>query len=326
MRMKFVFYLIATLFISCEEQITDNVEYKEIYSLNFIVRADTSIQYATITKSFERSEKETQGKAMFVSGAKIKLMYKNKVYFLKDTLITSKDNLNNRIEIPCYYLINFKPESNNKISVEAYLPNGKILKSSSTTYVIYPNFVKFSSLLIPDYYSSKKMKTFDWSNIDMMNKIEDIYFGPELKILYYKNVNGIKEYNEKNVPLFYIGGTTINYPNYPIFYKNMTKCDIDTSAIRQSLVDISIGYPDKNSIVIQKIFFRLTIIDNFINTYYSAEKTFINEFSVRTTMPNYTNIIGGSGIFGTYNRVEFELEVRKGYLDSYGYKLDTKGY
>lgn len=62
-----------------------------------------------------------------------------------------------------------------------------------------------------------------------------------------------------------------------------------------------------------------TILDENLAAYYSAQQTFLNEFSLRSYQPDFTNIVGGLGLFGTYNFKSLVMEMDPDFAKSFGY-------
>lgn len=220
-----------------------------------------------------------------------------------------------------YSISGFKPEANSKINIEAVLPNGQILKSKSITYFLSADFIDANSFQFPvpssDYSGSLK---FRWDRLDMRNKIENIYFGPELVIKYFKMENGKPIPYEKKVPCFYRGGSIENYPQYQLLIKDITEFYYDTLAVRKTLEELSVGDASKGNYIIDKAVFKLFAVDKDLATYYTSQKTFYEEYTVRVVQPNFSNITGGFGIFGTLSVSQINISIKQKYIESFGYR------
>jgi hypothetical protein len=83
--------------------------------------------------------------------------------------------------------------------------------------------------------------------------------------------------------------------------------------------DISIGIDDKTKINIIGACFEVKVYDTALGIYANSIQTFEDEFSIRISEPNISNINGGFGIFGTYISEKFDIEITSNYISSFGY-------
>jgi len=319
---KLIFLLFITiniiLLISCDDQVDPKTDFKDVYALNCVIRGDTSFQVATITRSYnvEGFDPLTNTNDPFIKGAVIKLTYKSngRTYTFRDTTIARPDDSRYSTPMSYYYIKDFRPTTLSPISIEATLPNGKILRANSTTFFASPYLIQNLFYSIPIAVIGNSL-VFNWTRIATSNN-EKIYYVPELVIRYAKIQNGTTVEMQKKVPLFYING---DIPFYPSIQGDITSASFDTLTIRRSIEEISSGDPDKQNYIIHKAVFRLLITDKNLAVYYSAQKTFLDEFSVRVTQPEFTNINGGLGIFGTLTSTQVDVPIKASYIRSFGY-------
>ncbi len=322
---RLIFFLfIATnifLLISCDDQVDPKTDFKDVYALNCVIRGDTSFQVATITHSYnvEGYDPLTNTNDPFIKGAIIKLTYdaNGKTYIFRDTSIARPADSRYTTPLSFYYIKNFQPKSESTISIEATLPNGKILRANSTTFFISPYVIQNNQYSIPIAVFGNYL-VFNWTNLTS-TKDEKIYYVPELFIKYAKIQNGSQVEMQKKIPLFYISGADGDVPLYPSIQANITNARFDTTIIRKSLEEISAGDPNKQNYIIHKAVFRLLIADKNLAVYYAAQKTFLDEFSVRVTQPEFTNINGGLGIFGTLTSTQIDIPIKENFIRSFGY-------
>jgi hypothetical protein len=137
-------------------------------------------------------------------------------------------------------------------------------------------------------------------------------------IYYYVLNNGQKVKYSKRVPLYY-ASTLGNKPIFPEIQKDINYVVYDTAAIRKSLDDISLNDPQKSNYIIEKAVLRILLLDENLAAYYSAQKTFLDEFSIRINQPDFTNITGGVGVFGVYTVKSQDLYFYDNYIQSLGY-------
>ena len=309
------------LIISCDDQVDPKTDFKDVYALNCVIRGDTSFQVATITRSYnvDGYDPLTNTNDPFIKGAVIKLTYDSdgKTYIFRDTSITRPGDSRYTTPLSFYYIKNFQPKSESAIRIEATLPNGKILRANSTTFFTSPYIIQNNEYSIPITVFGNYL-VFNWTNLNSM-KDEKIYYVPELVIKYAKIQNGISVEMQKKIPLFYISGNNGDVPLYPSIQANITNAKFDTLTIRKALEEISAGDPNKQNYIIHKAVFRLLIADKNLAVYYAAQKTFLDEFSVRVTQPEFTNIDGGLGIFGTLTSTQIEIPIKESFIRSFGY-------
>jgi hypothetical protein len=84
--------------------------------------------------------------------------------------------------------------------------------------------------------------------------------------------------------------------------------------------EISREVADKSQIHVLNAAFEIKLCDIMLGTYASAAQTFEDEFSIRISAADFTNINGGFGIFGSYNSETFSLLLSAQYVNSFGYR------
>lgn len=316
--------LSVVLVVSCDDNVNPKTDFKDVYALNCVIKGDTSVQVATITHSYnvEGFDPLTNSNDPFIKGAKIKLYYQanNQTFIFRDTSIIREVGSRYSTPLNYYYIKNFRPAYESPIFIEATLPNGKVLTAKSIALFISPYVIDKRDYTIPTPNIGGKYLNFTWSAVVPSTKDEKVYYVPELIIQYAKTQNGIKEELQKKVPLYYISGGNGEFPLYPSIQSNITSVSFDTLTIRRSLEEISAGDPNKGNYVIHKATFRLLITDKNLAVYYAAQKTFLDEFSVRVTQPEFTNINGGLGIFGTINSTQMDVKIEAAYIRKFGYR------
>lgn len=321
---RLIFFLFIALniisIISCDDQVDPKSDFKDVYALNCIIRGDTSLQIATISRSYNLDGYDPllNTNDPFIKGATIKLTYgDNRItYTFRDSSVFRSTYSRYSTPMNIYYIHDFKPETNSKISIEAVLPNGQTLKSNSTTYFLSADFIDVNSHLFPlpsTVYGN--FFVFKWNRLDMRNKIVNVYFGPELILKYFKIENGARVAYEKKVPSYYYNGLSV-----PPLLKDIKEFSFDTLSVRKTIEEISTGDSNKENYIIDKMVFRLFAVDKDLATYYSSNRTFNEEFSVRVVQPNYSNIDGGFGLFGTISSAQLDISIKPSYITSFGYK------
>ncbi len=326
--MKKIMYLLlaaagVTALISCDDQVNPKTDFKEIYALNCVIKGDTSLQVATITKSYDVNGFDPLSNTQdpFIKGANIKLTYQStgQVFYFRDTTMARPADSRYAAPMSYYYIKNFKPGVESPVDIQAVLPNGKILSAKSMTFYISKYAIEDKSYSIPSSNFGKYL-VFTWTPATPSTKDEKIYYVPELIIKYGKVENGSTVELQKKVPLYYLSGESGEFPLYPSIQTNITSVNFDTLTIRRALEEISAGDLNKQNYIIHKAVFRLLITDKNLAVYYAAQKTFLDEFSVRVTQPEFTNVNGGLGIFGTLNSTQIDVPVQAAYIRKFGYR------
>ncbi|MFA7227834.1 MAG: hypothetical protein WC061_02270 [Melioribacteraceae bacterium] len=324
---KLIFFLLTAagfiISVSCDDQVDPKTEFREIYALNCVIKGDTSFQVATVTRSYniDGFDPLTNTSDPFIKGAKIKLTYQStgETLYFRDTTLVRPEDSRYKTPMSYYYIKNFKPGYESPISIEAVLPNGKVLTAKSTTLFISRWAIEDKLYTIPLAVFGRYL-VFNWNAATPSTKDEKIYYVPELIIKYAKIENGNQIELQKKVPLYYISGESGEFPLYPSIQSNATNVHFDTLMIRRSLEEISAGDPNKQNYIIHNAVFRLLITDRNLAVYYAAQKTFMDEFSVRVTQPEFSNINGGLGIFGTMNSTQIEVPIKMDYIKKFGYR------
>ena len=318
------FLLIIIAIMSCDDNVNPKTEFKEVYALNCIIRGYTTLQLATITNSYDVDgfDPLTNTNDPFIKGAKIKLYYQatKQTFTFRDTSVAREAGSRYSTPMSYYYLKNFRPPYESSISIEATLPNGKILTANAMVLFVSPYVIEKKDYTIPNPNFGGKYLNFTWSPIVPSTRDEKVYYVPELIIKYAKTGSGGTTELQKKVPFYYINTRDGEVPLYPSIASNFTSASFDTSIIRRSLEEISDGDPNKGNYIIHKATFRLLIADKNLAVYYAAQKTFLDEFSVRVTQPEFTNINGGLGIFGTLNSSQIDVKIDGDYIRKLGYR------
>ncbi len=292
----FIFLIISVSIISCENDLTPVVNFKKQYALNCIIRGDTTLQYATIIRSFS---KEDYGKeSAFVPGAVLKLNYDGKDYFFSDTSSGDPDN------ITYYYLKNLKLEKEKQLKIEVDLPDGTVLKSSTQTPD--PGILIFEGDKIIPPSNLSNVFSINWRLINYIG--EPLYYKPFLYIDYRKNINDTTVYMQKEVPVQY---NLVNEKYIPVYPKISTNNSIEypMDAINKALTDLQETDSVSNYDILNAKFV-LWVFDKNSATYISSTEGFQEDFSLRIEAADFTNVQGGYGIFGSFLKYETKIQLK----------------
>ncbi len=309
-------------FVSCDDQVNPKTNFKEVYALNCVVKGDTSYQIATISRSYDVNgyDPMTNMSDPFISGAKVKVFYNDSVFVFRDTSVMRTNDPRYTSPIHFYYNNRLRPHDTKPISIQAILPDGKELTANTQTYSGYLFYFTNASKEIPASGLFSYGVQFTWNHLLEINVGDGtFYYAPELVIFYSKIINGAAVEMQKKVPMYY---SNDQLPLYPPVQANIGSVMFENDAIDKAMAEISQGDANKQNYVIEKAAFRLFILDKNLAVYYAAQKTFLDEFSIRFSQPDFTNINGGLGIFGTYNVKQIDLTIRDSYAWSFGYRTN----
>ena len=315
--MKKVIWVLPIIFFiffeSCNEDFNINAPYKDVYTLNCILRNNYSIQYAIISKNVYTENGALPVTVIIdqnIKGSDIKIFYNDSVFVMRDTTI-ELTNYGSITSINCYYVTNLNINQGKTISIEATAPNGEKLKSKiqipKITYYftdfpldleasgdIHYRYTEGGYYIHPHYY-------WGWSinNKEINNSLNF----PQLEIYYKKYEGGIYVDRKKLVPLSYYGFiNTDDEVLIPVdsnfsFNKN---CYTTLKDINKTMNEISGDDPNKKNYIITKVLFSVTAMDPDLTRYYFSYNTYSEDFTVKLRQTDYSNIEGGKGIFGAY--------------------------
>ncbi len=309
--------LIIVLFYglqSCEDNFSPYGNYEKQYSLNCIIRGDTSLQITTLFKSIPPSENISQHNIndYFIKDAFIRLWSGNdEIYYLRDTVVTDSDSS----EINKYYYTNIlEPKNNSELEIDALLPDGNRLKSKTTI----PNKVKIDNERTTEIISldvGSKI-SFAW----ISDNVTQVYI-PTLS-LYYKVKSGERtklkileipwKYeleNEKEVG--------INRPPSKDQYIEYSMKNI-VRALEQISENVN-----KENITILSVILELKILDENLSAYYLSSGRLFDNYSVRLDMKDFSNITGGYGVFGSFIVQQKAILFSDEYLLTFGYTQEN---
>lgn len=318
MKKQLIYFLgiISLFFISCEENFNPNGELREIYSVNCILRCDTSYQMLTISKAYqiEGTNPLNYNEDPTIKGAEVKIYYDDKVIVFRDTSILRTDTSRYKYNIYYYYAKNFKPEENKEYFIDVLLPNGRRLTSVTRTPETLEFIKQTSSLLITN--EPVQQLSYFWKITN-----NDVVYVPRLTFYYYKTINGNKIKYKKQIPLRYEKRGDNYVEVYPkpdkhpyVFY--------DMAVVRKAFEDISKGDPYKgNYSIVSGTYFELLVLDANLSAYYSTSNSAYGEFSVKIDETDFSNIKNGLGIFGSYIHQEIRVSFAEDFVNSFGYAL-----
>lgn len=309
----FLLILSALFLYSCNNTFDPNAPFRERYALTGIMRSDTTLQIVTLSKSYEPGDGVnplTNNQDPAIIGAQVNLWYRDTLYPMRDTTFVRVDTSRYKDSVHCYYVNNLMPQGNEYVDIEALLPNGRLLQSSTQLpdAGAYNFFDYTSDQTIPP--AGKDFINVTWSSLP------GIIYSPRVFITYYPK--GSTQQEEWQMPLFYIndGGKQV-----PVF-SNPSKSNfvsVDMNTIAQYLNEIPQG-GNKKDYTIAGVEVEVIAYDINLSTYYLSLQTGQDAFTIKLDSPDYTNIQGGYGIFGSYVKTDFKLKFTYNYLKAMGFE------
>lgn len=315
---KYLFILslaaLPVLCFSCKENFSPYGSTKVQYALSFVIRADTNFQTATLTRSYVSPDADPYSNTSdeTVHGAVIRVWQDDRVSILRDTTVTRPLPTNYQNPYSVYYSRGLQPSGASLVEVEALLPNGKRLTSSS----FVPDKVIFNSAttdtIIPMPGSGSV-------NIAWSASKSDIVTLPVFSIIYYVYGAGGKSTHKIVVPLNYVSSDNTLVPAYPKPSGIVNYYNIDQTTLNQAMQLISAGDPIKSNYGILIAQIDVYSFDQYLSLYYDGTVRSGDAYSVKLDATDYSNINGGLGIFGIYNKATATIRFSQNYIKSFGY-------
>jgi hypothetical protein len=277
------------------------------------MRSDTTLQIVTLTGSYEPGDgfnPLTNHQNPAIANAQVNMWYKDTLYQMRDTIIMRQDTSRYKDPVHCYYVNNLKPQYNEYIDIEALLPNGLLLQSSTKLPDVAPNsfFDKNNDRTIPP--TDKDSITVKWAALD------NTIYSPKIYIIYY--VKGSTQERKWPVPLFYTSENGVDTDVYPKQTKT-NYVNISMETIEKVINEIPQGDYKKNY-SISALEVEVVVYDENLTTYYLSLQNGLDAFTVRLDNPDYSNVQGGYGIFGSYYRTDYSIRISYNYLESLGFE------
>ncbi len=314
MRIIFFTIIILTIFISCDESFSPKAPYEERYSLNCIIRGDSSFQVATAYKSYDVSNinpfENTEDS--FIDGALIRLWRgSDELFIFGDSTMERTDTSRYKSDIKYYYVNDFIPNEGDILEIEALLPNGRRLSSNTLvpTEVLRNEDRSDTSVTL----LSKGYLTTTW----IIQNPDQVYL-PKLLINYVEKENGLYTRKMKIIPWKKMKIDNATEYIYPLLSRDYS-IEYDFDIISEAMEDISINDSEKKNYTITSMLLELSVFDKNLSTYYFTVGLEDNSFAIGLDEGDYSNIENGFGVFGSYITQEFEIFLSKDYVNSFGY-------
>jgi|GEM_PF-677092 len=313
---------------SCKSDFNINAPYQNVYVLNCILRNDTSVQYALISKNYfteNGTVPPPNSIEQNIKGANIQIFYHDSVFVMRDTTIQLADS-GNETMIDCYYVNNLMLSPGRAISIEATVPGGDTLKSTAQVpQISYEHFPRDFPQLNDTYIATPNYSTtpyYSWSWIGNTQASTTILDIPQLEIYYKHYEQGTYVDKVVLVPLafYFIVDRYGNLSPVDVGLSFRTFCVTKLDIVNKTMQDISGNDPDKENYIITKVVFSIISLDSELSKYYSAYETYLENFTIKLRQTDFSDIEGGKGIFGLCYKFSNSLVVDGSYIGSFGYR------
>lgn len=325
-----LFVCLNLLFISCDDSIDPKTAPEEGYVVFCLINCDTTFQTAYVSKTYdvEGLEPGVNKSDPAITDAAVSVKYLSNDYLFNNAVAERTDTsrysngfhyyFNNSLNVKSKY-INDTPKP---ITIKVALPGGGVLTSNSET--IPAGDVMFEKYLYMfPAGNNPKTSEFKWRFFLSQNLIKKYYFLPSLKIEYSRENGGISTPMTFEIPLKKIYTENKEVPVYPVVTQN-NYVNYVNDYITKGFLQLSEGDPVKSNYTINKLVFKIVLMDKNIASYYASNGTFEDEFSVRIEAADVSNINGGYGLFGVYAARTKEVKLDTNYIRTLGYKIGSK--
>lgn len=300
---------------SCEENFSPKGDIQQKYILSCVIRSDTSLQIATISRSYNVNGYDPYANTedTFLADAYIRIWVGDNVYFMKDSSISRTDTTRYKGPLHFFYVDNFAVGNNTALEIQAVLPDGKTLKATTTL----PQAVEWNYTNV-DTSDTNAFRipslTNDYFSFSWYRGTSTGWYLPRFVLIYSKLVNGVEERHQVLVPERYEN----NQPEYPAPSKN-SAVTFQNSSLDSVFHQISRGDPEKSHYKIYGGVLELLVFDENLSKYYSSTNGYLDDFTIRLDENDYSNVDGGLGIFGSYVKQKRGSKIASDYISSFGY-------
>ena len=307
--------VIALTFTGCDDAIYPKGDLDNQYVLSCVLNGDTSYQVAFLTKTYDVDGFDPYSNDVnpSVDDAQVVLLYNGLTYYFRDTVVTTLEDSRYPGGKHYYYLNNFTPAPNQDAILEARMQDGTIINSEIRTfpYKLREGSFYRSDFLAPPENPLQNTLLFKWGDY-----AQTVYFIPVLSIEYSKTINGVEYRRSKLVPQMIENGEQL-FPGLQTGDHISYNLDAFDYAF-ESIAEDGVAREDYK---IYHAVFKVLITDEYLATYYSASNTFSDSFTILVTEPEYTNINGGLGMFGSFVSNKIQVTINRNYTEAYGYSV-----
>ncbi len=313
-KLLYILLLAAGLLqLSCDNNFSPKGAFQQDFVLNCVLRQDTSYQVATVTTSYNVNGFDPFSNKIdpSIQGAVIKLIYNDSVFVMRDSSQARQDTARYDTPVHFYYVNNLNINSAKNVQIIASMPDGRTLTATTRTPDIGGLFYFQGDETIPG--QNPHYLVVSWTTNG--NGDPGLYYLPRLMVQYYKRDKGPSVTYTKELPYDYVGAA--GTPVYP-HVSTQSYIVYNMSVLNRDLQGLVGPGENKQDYFIAKIYADIFIFDKNLAAYISSTQTYMDGFSIRTEAPDFTNIQGGYGIFGSFIRRSQTFTIAGNYIRSLG--------
>ncbi len=318
-----IFFLVSITitFYSCDDSVSLKSNLGNKYSVNLILRGDTTSQIAYVSQVYDVNgfNPYENTNDPFVDNSIVSLKYteENSEFFFRDTI--DSDNMNLRYNSPgkYYYLNSFTLKFNKQIELKVQFDDNTILKGKTTcpsTVIFDPDL---TTKFIPGPYTDIDTAYYKVGWVSISTDLLKII---KINIPYYhRELSGDSTYHVKQIVLGYSSSKNdtvenFSHKTYSNFYKFGRKL------VTNTLKEISKDNTQKGRYIIAPLEIEVFVLDDNLTKFYSAELFYNYGFTVTDYPGDLSNIEGGYGFFGSFSYSKKTLKFDSNYLlNNFGY-------
>jgi hypothetical protein len=307
--------------ISCEDNISPKGDLPVKYSVNLVLRGDTTMQVAYVSRLYdvEGYDPLSLDEDPAFQNAQLYIKYgdSSQRFYFSDT--TDQSQINQRYGNPAkyYYLKNWIPKFDKEIELVTEFPNGQKLTSKTNSANAVTFDVYNSTPFIPGPLIGRDTANIivAWEN----SSLEVLKAKKVTLVYYYRNLAGEKIRYKKVIPLQIISKPQSSGLDFmQVSYSNDLK--LSRRLLDDALAEISDGDAAKGRYSIAPLEIEIFSLDQSLTRLYSSSLYFDYGFTIKNYPADYSNILGGLGFFGCYTSTKKTIMFEKQYLkNKFGY-------
>jgi hypothetical protein len=321
----FVFCVALSAF-SCDDAFDPHGEFVERPVLYCVMKAPAfglSYQRAMLTRTVPGREMLVSPDGFsspFISGAQIILRAGIQDIVLQESLDTLHIGTPEQLIQLMYEAPAVPLRPTDGISIQALLPDGRILSASTTvpSYLYFELSYQFPHGFTTDVNPLTRgtVWTFRWNAPNGM-----LHF-PELSLIYrVLRTDSSTAYRMHRIPQQFLSVSGSEIPAYPQPTYEQS-CGFEFAAIDSVFARLGREEGEYLQLAIQSMRFSVVTFDVHLGRFYTSVHGTLDPYSIRIDQTLYSNINGGIGIFGTYVESTLEIDVDQQYIESCGFVKD----
>jgi hypothetical protein len=268
-------------------------------------RSDTQYVRLSITYDVDGFDPKTNVTESIVNGAQVMVTQGNQSFTFSETLVQRIDTSRYRTPIHAYVAAPFALVTGSSLRLDVIAPGFGAVSAEA--------LVPSNASVSVTNGSIMRQLTSSLPTVNIAANIPAHTRGYLLRmyVVYEVLRNGVYETERKEVPRTTIGGTEREsiVPIYPKVERRGSEAFRLGSQTETATFDFSayvftiqaiLREHSGTSVRFRYVYVELVQLDQYLYNYYNIVNGFQDEFSIRTDVPDYTNIQGGIGVFGGF--------------------------